>query len=150
MDFLAGPEEAGDVLAGRLDHRVRFEHLQLAEQLVRQKGIEVGEGQMNRRRAIIDVLHGRAQIAPDAMVRVVHIADVDLAFGTVASATFRDRSVVCHELRLIDGFGLAVAPAEEGRHANTIALTVEMNRKFSISKALMVFVDLLRAAVLFA
>ena len=74
--------------------------------------------------AVVDVLDGGAKIAPNAVMGVVHIADVNLAFGTIASA-FRNRSVICHKLRLIDSFRLTVAPTEEGRHANTIALTMK-------------------------
>ena len=95
--------------------------------------------------AVIDVLDGGAKIAPDAVMGVVHIADINLAFCTIASA-FRDRSVVCHKLRLIDSFRLTIAPTEEGRHANTIALTIRNN---IISKTIN-FVNLHRACVLFA
>lgn len=119
--FFAGPEEAGDVLAGGLDHCISLHHFQLCQELVRQERIEVSEGQMHSRLAFIRVLHGGAQIATHAIVRVVHIADIDLAFDSFSSS-LGYRSVICHELRLIDSFRFSVASTEERRYANTITL----------------------------
>ena len=73
---------------------------------------------MNSLCFFILALDRRAQTATDLLMWIVHIANVDLlAIGEFAATSFINRSVVGHELGLVDSLGFTGASAEKRRHA---------------------------------
>lgn len=128
VHFFTGPEETSHILAGGFDHGVSLEHFELAEQFVREQGTEVCKRQVHCLRVLVDSGNGRSQAAACLRMRVAHVAHVNLAFAVV-TASLRDRSVVRHELRLVDVLRLARAATEKRRDASSLVLLIAETTK---------------------
>ena len=114
LPLFTGPEEACDVLRGGLHHGVRLQHFQLAQKLVCEECAEVSEGQMHSGCASFHILNGGPHTTTNILLRVVHVANINLAFDWFTSA-FRNGSIISYKLRLINSLSLPVTPAEERR-----------------------------------
>ena len=105
LHFFTRPEEAGYILTRRFNNGVRFEHLQLAEELVRQQGTEIGEWQVHRRCILIYAGNRRSKAAARLRLWVPHVAHIDLALTLLATA-LGDGAMVGDKLLLVHAFGL--------------------------------------------
>jgi len=102
-------------LAARLNDCVSFYRLQLVQQLECEQLAEVAEWQVDH---LCGVWGGTSHGAPNLHSRVAYVAHVDLPLAVLIHGPCRastiDRSLISHELLLVDTLAVTAAPTEEG------------------------------------